>query len=143
MYIYPIFNKKFNAISSVGGLKETFLMSLSAQLAVAPILAYTFHSFSLVALPVNLIVLPLMPYSMLFGFITGVIGWLSVPLGQIVGWITWALVQFQLHVIRWFANLSFSSITISIHWATMTVLYGIIIWWVWKKRIRFPRKEDV
>ncbi|HVZ11104.1 MAG TPA: ComEC/Rec2 family competence protein [Candidatus Paceibacterota bacterium] len=138
IFLYPVLERKFQRVPEAGGLKETILMAGAAQLAVAPILAYTFHSFSIVSLPTNLIVLPLMPYVMLFGFAAGVAGWLLVPFGQLVGWVVWALAKFQIAVISWFAALPFASVTISIHWLTMAALYALLGWWVWRNRSRFP-----
>jgi competence protein ComEC len=138
IYLYPILERRLQRVPEAGGLKETILMAVAAQLAVAPILAYTFHSFSIVSLPTNLIVLPLMPYVMLFGFAAGVAGWLFVPFGQLVGWIAWAVAKFQIAVISWFASLPFASVTVSIHWLTMTALYALLAWWAWRNRPRFP-----
>lgn len=136
MYIYPILEKRFIKIPKAGNLKETALMSLSAQLAVAPLLAYTFHSFSLVALPANLLVLPFMPYVMLLGFLTGLGGLVLVPLGRVIGYFAWALSVYQIKVIQFFAGLSFASVTITIGLFVLVVLYALIVFGVFRFRTK-------
>ncbi len=134
MYVAPILKERFKKIPEWFGLKETVLMSLSAQIMVAPLLAYVFHTFSLVSLPANLLVLPLMPYVMLFGFLTGIAGLILAPLGQAVGSIAWVLSWYQLHVIQWLAALPFSVVTIMMSALVLVIIYILIIFGIWSIR---------
>ena len=134
MYISPLFVEKFKRIPEGFGLKETILMSISAQIAVAPLLAYTFHTFSLVSIPANLLVLPLMPYTMLFGFLTGMAGLIAGPLGRAVGLIALALSWFQLAVIKWLGELSFSAVTVVMSTFILCLLYALIVFAIYSVR---------
>ena len=122
----------------MAGLKESLLMTVSAQILVFPLIIYYFHQFSLVSLPANILVLPLMPLTMLFGFLTGVGGLIFVPLGRAIGLFAWGLAFYQLEVIQWFGSLSFAAINITIKWFTLLVFYALIIYGIWKLR----RKND-
>ncbi len=138
MYVYPLLEhaarhwKPRHQI--VEGLKETLLMTISAQVTVAPLLIYYFKQFSLVSLPANVLVLPLMPFTMLFGFLSGVLGIVWLPLGRLISFVTWILASYQLHVITWFGRLPWAAATISFKWFTVVGIYALIIWLVWKHR---------
>ncbi|MBP9821928.1 MAG: ComEC/Rec2 family competence protein [Candidatus Pacebacteria bacterium] len=131
MYVGPLLKERFKKIPEWMGLKETVLMSVSAQIMVAPLLAYTFHTFSLVSIPANLLVLPLMPYTMLFGFLTGLAGFVASSLGQAVGTISWILSWWQLSVVKWFGGLSFSAVTVMMPAFILIGLYALIIFGIW------------
>ena len=107
-------------------------MTISAQTLVFPLIIYYFNQFSLVSLPANILVLPFMPFTMLFGFLTGVGGLVFAPLGRAVGLFAWGLGFYQLEVIKWFGSLSFSAISISIKWFTLLGIYCIIVYGIWK-----------
>lgn len=135
MYIGPILKEKFKRIPEWFSLKENVLMSISAQIAVAPLLAYIFHTFSLVSIPANMLVLPLMPLTMLFGFLTGVAGLIAGPLGHAVGLTVLVLSIFQLDVISWLGGLSFSAVTVTMSSFILVALYGLIIFGIWSVKI--------
>ncbi|MEK7604034.1 MAG: ComEC/Rec2 family competence protein [Patescibacteria group bacterium] len=105
MYLYPRVDNKLKKIPKFGNLKEIFLMTLSAQIAVAPLLIYYFRNFSLVSLPVNLMILPFIPAAMFAGFISGLTGMIFPPLGQVIGWFAWAITAYQIEVVELFAGM--------------------------------------
>lgn len=105
MYLYPKINNKLKKLPKLGNLKEITLMTISAQIAVAPLLVYYFKNFSLSSLPANILIVPFIPASMLLGFITGLTG-MTLPLaGNIVGWFAWAVTAYQIKVIELLANI--------------------------------------
>ncbi len=132
VYVYPILERKAQKLPEMAGLKESLLMTISAQTLVFPLLIYYFHQFSLVSLPANILVLPLMPLTMLFGFLTGVGGLIFEPLGRAIGLFAYGLGFYQLAIIKWFGSLSFAAISIVTNWATLLVIYGLIVYGVWK-----------
>ena len=105
MYLYPYLNSKLNKVPKLGTLKEITLMTLSAQIAVAPFLIYYFNNFSLVSLPVNVLILPFIPAAMFVGFISGLAGMAFLPLGQAVGWFAWAITTYQIETVKLFAKI--------------------------------------
>lgn len=134
--VYPVLENKTKRWPEIWGIKETLLMTASAQLAVAPLLVYYFHQFSLVSLAANILVLPLMPHTMLFGFLTGIGGLIWFPLGRLIGLLAGALSAYQLSVISWLAALPFASLNIGIHWVTLAVVYALLVVWIWWLRPR-------
>ena len=132
IYVYPYLSSKFKKVPEIWVLKENLLMTISAQTLVFPLLIYYFNQFSLVSLPANILVLPFMPLTMLFGFLTGVGGMTFAPLGRAVGLFAWGLGAYQLEVIKWFGSLPFAALSISIKWFTLVGIYVLMIFAIWK-----------
>ncbi len=126
LYIRPILEKAARRLPSMRGIKEVALTTVAAQIAVFPLLLYVFNSLSLVALPVNIIVLPLVPLAMLLGFVTGLGALASVFVGKTIGLLTWAVTWFQLSIISWASALPSASLAVSISLPTMTILYVLM-----------------
>lgn len=104
-YLYPKLDAKFKKLPEIGNLKEIALMTISAQAAVAPVLVYYFKNFSLVSLPTNILILPFIPVAMFAGFISGLVGMVYLPLGQVAGWFAWAITTYQIEVVALFAEI--------------------------------------
>lgn len=103
IYIYPFLEDKFRKIPELWKLKELTLMTISAQLAVMPLLIYYFHQFSLISLPANILILPFIPFAMFLGFLSGIGGMIFVPAGSLVGFFAWAITTYQIKIIEFFA----------------------------------------
>lgn len=86
-----------------GKLKEITLMTISAQLAVSPLILYYFGNFSLISLPANILILPFVPAAMLLGFISGLAGMVAPILGQIAGYAAWAITTYQIAIVEYFS----------------------------------------
>ena len=104
IYLYPFLDSKLNKLPDLGGLKELILMTVSAQISVMPLLLYYFGSFSAVALPTNILILPFVPAAMLAGFIVGLTGMFIPFIGQVFGYIAWAITTYQIEVVKYFAS---------------------------------------
>lgn len=94
------------------GLRESASTTLAATLMTLPLIAYQFGRLSLVALAVNLLVLPFIPLAMLVGFITGIAAMIWLPLGEVVGWASWLVLQYIIQAAEFFAHLSWASIAL-------------------------------
>lgn len=89
--------------------KKILVETLSAQIMVLPLLIYLFGQISIISPVANIFILAVMPYSMLFGFLTGASGFLFEPLALIFGWISWILVTYQIKMVEFFAKLPIAS----------------------------------
>ncbi len=103
LFLYPYLNDKAIKISNLGGVRELTLMTISAQVFVLPLLIYYFRQFSVWSLPVNILVLPVLPFAMFAGFMTGIGGMIFLPIGKAIGLIAWAITTYQIWVINFFA----------------------------------------
>ena len=79
---------------------------------VLPFILYKMGNLSLVALPANIAILPFVPATMILGFITGLAGVVSNILAFVPGIIAYALLYYELAAIGFFADFSFSSLSI-------------------------------
>ena len=109
-------------------LKESTATTISAQVAVTPLILYTMGNFSIVALPVNILILLFIPITMLFGFLTGIAGFVSGVLSTPFGWISYAFLAYELWVVKIFADLPFAQFQVpKFSVITMFIMYIIII----------------
>ncbi|PIT91174.1 hypothetical protein COU17_01885 [Candidatus Kaiserbacteria bacterium CG10_big_fil_rev_8_21_14_0_10_49_17] len=137
IHLAPQLEKYFGWVPSTFQLREFATATVSTQIFVLPLLLYLVGEFSIVALPVNLLILVFIPLTMLLGFITGVIG-LVIPLLAIpFAYATYGLLSYQLLVVELFAKLPFASVEIHSFplWAMLLtyVLYGLLFWRVRQK----------
>lgn len=115
IYISPlihhfIFEKKYKKFPEV--LQEAFSGTISAQIMVFPILIFNFEKISIVSPLVNLIVVPIVPIAMFFGFIQILISFIWAGLGQAIGWFTWLILKITLEIIQFFARIPLAQIEI-------------------------------
>lgn len=103
LYLYPLIQKKMEKVPGLWTFKDNFIATVSAQLAVLPVILYNFGSFSLVSVPANVLVLPVIPLAMLLGFLSGVSGLVWSGLGRIVGLAAWLVSEYVILVVRFFA----------------------------------------
>ncbi|TSD01546.1 MAG: hypothetical protein Athens071426_657 [Parcubacteria group bacterium Athens0714_26] len=135
IYMAPILEKKLQFIPQKFGLREIITTTSSAQIMVLPILLYKTGLFSVYALPANILILSFMPLTMFLGFITGGLGMISFILATPLGWLSYAVTQYELGVVNFFAGLPFSSFTISNFPAILALLIYIIYGWFIIKNI--------
>ena len=108
----PKLEKYFSFVSKKFQLRESLTAVISTQIFVLPLILYMMGDFSIVAIPVNLLVLMFIPITMLVGFLTGVFGFINYFVALPFGYISYALLNYELKVVEIFANLPFSSIHI-------------------------------
>ena len=113
IYLSPIVKNKLGFITNKFNLREIFSATISAQISVLPLLVYKTGLFSIVGLPVNFLILPLIPLTMFFGFATGILGMFSGVLGAPFGWASYGLLQYELFIVEIFAKLPFAAVNIS------------------------------
>ena len=131
IYLLPTFRDWFRKIPNFFQLRNILAVTLSAQIFTLPILIYNFGYFSLVAPVTNVLIIPLLPFIMIFGFIFGIAGLLWSPLGWILSWPSWFLLTYLTKVVDWFSIQSFASLTLEISWIWLFSLYlilGLITW---------------
>lgn len=110
IYVSPRLELKLKRIPEFWKFKASFIETLSAQVAVLPLLLFSFGQISIVAPVTNTLVMPFVPYAMFFGFVAGALGFIDNLPAQIAGASLWLISSYQLGVIQYFARLGFSSI---------------------------------
>ncbi len=117
------------------GIKEFLVATLATQIAVLPLLLYHIGEFSLVALIVNVLVLPVVPLTMLMTFITGVVALIAVPLALPFAYIAYGLLTYCISIVSFFANLPFAAFVVpAFPFVLVIVSYGVLGYWLYMKR---------
>ncbi len=137
IYISPIFEKKLNFVPKKFGFREIASSTVSTQIFVLPFILYKMGLFSLVALPVNLLILIFVPITMFFGFFAGGLGFISNFLAIPFGWIAYAFSAYELWVVNLFSKLPFASFNISISLWLMILIYMIYALIIFKNKKAF------
>jgi competence protein ComEC len=136
--VYSLIESYFIRKKMALGLLEVLLLTIAAQIFVIPVIAYHFHTFSLVSLIVNLLVLPIIPFTMFFVALMIPLSFIFHPLATISGWIAYALLSYEVFVIRQFAQYDLSSVTVEWFCAPWVVVYfcvmGCVIFYLNHKR---------
>ena len=90
-------------------LGESFLVTISAQLATLPILLVNFGQFSWLSPLVNILVLPIIPSLMALGLALSVLSFVSRFFSQVLAWFLWPLLTWFVGVVNWFGHWSWIS----------------------------------
>jgi competence protein ComEC len=145
LWFGPELTRRLSFVPEKWGLRETLSATLSTQVFVLPLLLYETGMFSLVAIPVNLIVLPLIPIAMFFGALGMTLGFI-IPFGTFFGFPVFLVLSFVFAVSNFFAKLPFSFINIpQFSPLILTVVYilYVIIYLVYSKKQKTENKSLV
>lgn len=141
--VAPQFEMLMLGVSSRFKLKEYFLATLSTQLAILPLLLYQIGQFSVVAVLVNMAVLPMVPVAMLATFITGIVGFISPVAATVLGVIATGTLTYIITIASLMANLPFASFVVpEFPFMLVIVAYVILGYWLYTYRTR-PDKSLV
>lgn len=124
--------------------RDTFIATLSAQLAVLPLIVWHFGTLSVVAPFANLAVLPVIPATMFFGFLTGGAAAIADVLGRIPAAVGWALASYELAAIDFFSRLPLAAVKLSGLGVFLLfgayAFIGIRLWRTYRSKLR--RNDD-
>ena len=123
LFVSPLLLPRFKFLTEKFGIRETISTTVGVMLTTLPLLVYTTGIVSLVSLPVNVAVLGVVPTTMLFGFITGLLGLVSPYLGLVPGFFSFVLLKYILTVIHYGANLPFAYVKLPEF--PLGVLFGV------------------
>jgi competence protein ComEC len=133
IYLAPVFQNWLRRVPKYFQLRNILAMTLSAQVFTLPVLIYNFGYFSLVAPVTNILTVPLLPFIMILGFISGFAGIIFQPLGWVLFWPVWGLLTYLVKIIDWFSSFSLSYLVIkNIHWAWLIILYSVLVIITWR-----------
>ena len=128
IHLSPIAEKYFLRIKW-RHLRDIVASTIAVYIFVLPFILYKIGNLSLVALPANFAVLPIIPITMILGFITGFAGLISPVLSYIPGKIAYTLLYYQIAVIGIFARLPFALVAIPYFPLALVILiYAIFIY---------------
>jgi competence protein ComEC len=138
IYLAPLFEVRFTRLPERFGLRSVAAATIATQIAVLPMLLYMMGDVSLVAVPVNLLVLLVIPMTMLLGFIAGVLGMASPTLAMPAAVGAFILLYYEIAVVKLFAAFPHASVTVKHFpfWA-LVGCYALLLWWY----LRFVKQK--
>jgi len=124
-------------VKSLKSVKLILATTLAAQIAVLPLLVINFGQLSLIAPLANILVLPVIPLTMLVGFLGAASGIIFSWLGQVFGWACWLFLTYEIKIIELLAKIPLAAVNFKWTWLGGGIYYVILIWLIW----RFSSKQ--
>jgi len=143
IYVSPLIEKYFLFVSEKFGLRSVVVATLSTQIFVLPMLLYKMGELSLVALPVNLLILSAIPATMLFGFLAGSVGFISLTLAFPFAFVAYVLLDYELRVVEFFSHLPFASVVVNDFPLWFSVLVYLFYFVIYIRLRPSPATSDV
>jgi len=112
IFFAPKIEKYFLWITPHFKLRDIISVTCAAYIFVLPFILYKMGNLSLVALPANALILPLIPFTMILGFLTGFAGVIWYVLAVPLGLISQFFLHYELSVINFFSHLPFAALSI-------------------------------
>jgi len=142
IYLASIFKDKLRFIpKGFNNLKEIIAMTFAAQIFTLPILIYNFGRISLVAPLTNVLIIPVVYWIMIFGFIFGLAGIIWQTLGWILSFPCLFLLTYLTKIVDFFSKPWAAKTIENIHWLWLIAIYlilGLITWQLNKReKLRF------
>ena len=121
IYFFPLLQKLMGNWPELLGAKTLILTTLSAIIATLPFILYNFGTLSFAAPIVNVLVLPAVPFAMLFGFLV------FVPfLGAGFAMVASLFLRYIIFITKLFAHLPYSFLSIQIPlWVFWVLIAGV------------------
>jgi competence protein ComEC len=128
----PLIVPYLKLIPDTLALRELIAATIATQIAVLPLLAYMIGEVSLVALVVNALVLPFIPFAMLAVFLTGVLGSIHSVVAVPFAAIAYGLLFYVIKVVEFFAALPFAKVALPefspLVVGVVYIILGVIVW---------------
>ncbi|MEI6296966.1 MAG: ComEC/Rec2 family competence protein [bacterium] len=140
IFISPLVKEKITFVPEKFQLRELMATTLGAQIATSPLILYKMGTFSLVALPVNILVLLFIPVTMLFGFMATAISFVNFYLALPFAGIAFTLLSYILFITDVFSSLPFASVNFNVNY--LFFAFGIVLLFLVFKNILIYKKEE-
>jgi competence protein ComEC len=112
--VVPVIEKYFTITNRWAAVQTLLVATLATQIAVMPLLLYHIGIWSIVALPMNLIVVPLVPIAMGLTFLTVLLGFVALPLASISAFVAQIVLGFIISLATIVASWPLSSVTVPV-----------------------------
>jgi len=124
-----------------GKLSETLATTCSAQIVLAPIMAFYFNTFSILSIITNLIVVPISGAITILGFIVFLLSKIYFPLAKIFSYPLYVLSHFTIFVSYILSQIPFSNIKIITPNITEIILFYFVVFFLTGK-INLPLMKN-
>ncbi len=138
--IAPKLERFFLWVPEQWTLREIVLATCATQLAVLPLLLFQMGRVSLVAPVVNVLVLPVVPFVMLTGFLTGILEMFHIVLSVPFGFVTYLILRYMFGMVSLFSTVPLAAVDVPpIPWWLLVLMYLLpILFMVYKHKTTQP-----
>ncbi len=137
IYLGSWFEARLRFLPNILEFRRNLASTLAAQIFVLPLLVFYFARLSLISVVANVLILWTVPYAMFFALIAGVSGMIFLPAGKLLAIVLWAILQYQIWIVEFFARIPFAQVAVSLPAAGLLIYYPLLFW-----KLRYlPRKN--
>ncbi|NBV77534.1 ComEC family competence protein [bacterium] len=131
IWVVPLCNEYLSRVIGESSVREALATTIGTQISVLPLLLYQNGLFGLYALPVNVLVLTVIPWAMCAVCVAAVVGILFGSFGTILALPAYVLLSYVLEIARFFAALPSASISIGVMpLSVLILLYVSIVFFI-------------
>jgi competence protein ComEC len=144
VYLYPIMQNltmRFDVANSIPFILEILFLTISAQIFVLPIILFNFQKLSLISPLANLLVLPIIPLTMLLGFVAIFLSFLFYPLAQIFSWLAYLPLKYETMVINYLAGLKYASVEVHLSWWGAAIWYIVLVAFIYYLNFKLKKSK--
>lgn len=135
MIVGPLFQRYFFGEKEPGLIRQVLGETVAAHVVTIPIVVPAFGVLSNVAIPANILIVPLVPLAMLLTFIVGVTGLVYPPIAEIVGLPASWLLHYMTYTAQYLAGLPWAQTKIvTPGWAIGAYIVVLIAFCVYMQR---------
>ncbi len=80
-------------------IKKELSTTLSAQVFTIPLILFTFGRISLISPVTNILIGWTIPIITVLGFGVSILGWIWLPIGQVLAWVTWIFLEWLIQAV--------------------------------------------
>lgn len=136
IYITPYFEKVFKRFGEL--INITLSATLGAQIMTLPLLVYEFGRLSIISPVINILVVPLTPFIMAFGFLGTFLSFVNFWLGEVIMWPVYLILKYIIWISEVLAKIPYANIEIYIFnkWYYVLIVYIFIMIVIFNKQIK-------
>jgi competence protein ComEC len=141
IYVSPLIEPYFQWLPERLAIRESILLTLSAQIMALPIILFNFQALSVVSPLSNLLIAgPVLPLAMLFGFLAVMTSYISIAIAKLVAFPAYLLLQYVSKITVLTSKIPYASVEVNWFKSPLFIGYFILLslWllWTWKHRHR-------
>lgn len=126
MIVAPLFQRFFFGEMPPNTLRQILGETVAAHIVTVPIVLVSFGVISNVAIPANLLIVPLVPLAMLLTFISGLAGLIVPAAAEIVGLPATWLLTYMTETAQYLAGLPWAQMQLEVQWWMVLVYYAVV-----------------
>lgn len=115
---------------------ETLAVTISAQLAVTPIVLYYFNNFSCISILANLVIVPATGSITIVGIVMYITSLIYMPLAKLISYSVYSIIQFVILSSSFFAQLPYSTLLTPTPSIYLIIIYYLALYNMFFKKSR-------